>query len=1251
MKKTVYFLLLLLAFLLTTESLLQAQAVQDKPLEFTTHTIKTGPLTLHWESMPVIDAHEIYTAKYFVASEAEKAIPCKISIRSIDTITGIEKGQEVKTVSFDAEIPAKGKKSFEYQFKPLPGTFTAHYPLNLYVDFEWNGKKMTANAVRVIETKFPSLPKKTDSSDKNIIIKNGGVSLIEKSHTAYYVLKDKPIVFLGENWTGSDKSSRASLAIGNYIAGTSRKAFGGHVPYIPLGGSLFLDYKLRLPKKDKITLDYGCATRMISAEEPPSDGVTFRIWGKLQGGEKKILSELHTAEKIWVDRTADLSAYAGKEMILTVEFNPGPKNNTVCDGFYMSGLLINARNSNELAVIKTESAKKSYEFKLADNWTATVIPGDKGLLDAKYSLKNTKSDKELAFEGIRLSVDSSSLTDNFAFAKKSAIREDRRNGKITQRITLLINDEPITVTICAYEKNGLFIMEIPEGNPARIGNFMINPMNSPAQRVYFGHGYVVENPKDTFIAGGGGHNLSTSHIGFDFENGCSLLMASEMPPAALVVQPDQRIYSLQISGPTRLALVPSDKGAFDSAIKYRKNCPWYSAPSKGVARKRGRLTFDVWGGTYADNAKNVEKAFEYGVTDSLFVKHCWQRWGYDVRLPDIWEENSDTKVLPSLGSYDDLVKLTDTCVNHNVPFGYHDNYIDFYPDAKDFSYDYITFHENGQPRKAWINHGMGVQSYQWRPDKFKPFLERNLAITKKLLPKMDACFVDVFLSANIFDYQSIDGKFHPRKETQHYWKDCFETIGSTLAHKNSKGELETAITMSEASSDFLIGSIDGGDAQWLALSQKGRAWSMRFPCENWARTPWFAAVNHTNFSRHGAGYPDRYLSLRNYGLHGIMSDDYIGAEILGGLDLMVAQSDVFPNSVRKHYLAQHVVRAHADKEITDLKFANENGKDNIFRQTVSWSDGSKVYANRGLGNWKICEGITLPYYGYYVTDKTGQGISGIICNPNNDKEIVEFSKRPDSFYVNGRGFDQTKIWPVTPKLAGSKDLGDGKFTIDVEWTADAPFPSNLTLFVHVFEAYRGYGHNQKGWYSIAESPKVPTSKWGTNGNKIIHSFTDQIITVPNEITSGRYQILVGIYNSKSGNRYQLMGEGGQQTRYAVADLLVKRSNGKTSVEITPIQMEEARETFFRLMANKSEYCFNGVSTPGAVAVTPATNAWTILPIPVAENFDVSLNENIIGKKVAAISCNGKNVPFKTINGKIVFSVLAKEAAKYIVNFK
>lgn len=74
-----------------------------------------------------------------------------------------------------------------------------------------------------------------------------------------------------------------------------------------------------------------------------------------------------------------------------------------------------------------------------------------------------------------------------------------------------------------------------------------------------------------------------------------------------------------------LTFVPSAKGAFDCALKYR---PLYDKkPASGVARKAGRFVFDYWGGNYADDAAMLKRVFDCGATDSLVIMHNWQALG------------------------------------------------------------------------------------------------------------------------------------------------------------------------------------------------------------------------------------------------------------------------------------------------------------------------------------------------------------------------------------------------------------------------------------------------------------------------------------------------------------------------------------------------------------------------------------------------------------------------------------------------
>lgn len=1223
-----------------------AAAEEIKPFRFTTHTQKVGEVQLALEEIDYVTEIGVpFTLEGTLSNASDQPISCKVAWFSCDTVKCLT-GKDTTSSSLwqKAEIPAKGEWKFQKSFVLEEGTYSAHYPLHVVVTWQENGQSKKVHCVRVIETKVPAAAKTLETTEVRI----GGVSLIGKSYTASWKYVDGEEKYLGSNWTGAEETSRASVNIHSLSAsGESRRGISAHPPYMPKGGSVFVTYPVQLPSSKTIQLSYGCAIRETSATEPPSDGVTFRIWGKLDGGERQLLDEIHTDSKTWVDRKVSLNAFSGKKIDLTVEFHPGPKNNTTCDGCMVSGLTINTIEGKSLAEsYNSHLSSQRFTFPLADGFVAFVYQGANGLLDSRIDLGRMEDEKSfVSFNGIHLALGELNLLDQgVIYTQLPRLRWEPKTNRLIFEAEVLYNDAKVPVKMEVYAHQGMLILEIPEGNLPEMRGFSLREANQTAKRVYFGHGYVVEKPQKPFRIGHGGHNLAASHVGFDFENGTSLLMATESP-IALVVNPEKKIYTLEDSGVTRLALLPSAKGAYAAAVTFRETSPWKVAPTDGAIRKRGRLTYDVWGGRYEDNVKQMQQAIAYGVTDSLFVKHVWQCWGYDVRLPDIWNTESENPVLASLGEFKDLKALAELCHTHGIPFGLHDNYIDYYPDAEKFSYDYITFHANGTPRRAWVNHGAQVLSYQWRPDLFHPFLMKNMELGRRYLPTMDAYFVDVFSSMNVFDFWTRDGQFHPKAETRQCWKECFETIGQELGHPRANGSLEKGITISEAGADFLIGSLDGADCQWMLLANQGGSWKMQVPAENWSRSPWFAAVNHTNFSRHGAGYADRYNALRNRNMHGILSDDYISAEILGGLDLMVDASTVLEGSVRKHYLAQHIRRQLADQEMVSVDFADNN----IRRQCVTWSNGTKVYVNRGEGTWKVGEYL-LPKYGFVVFDPSGKMMSAIVRNPANSAEVAEMSQRADgSFYLYGRGKAVLDVLPIRPVMKRAEISEDrSSFKVAVEWLCRGAAPKDLSIFVHVFEPRRGYGFKPMGWYAGGEKPTLPTSQWGKDGQGYL-SGESQILTIPEEMRDGIYHVMVGLFDANgSGRRYALMGEDAQETRYSVAKFQIR--NGKIEGNIEPVEMTETKDDFLRLLANKTPLAFRGIETLGAVRVTPQENGLEILPLPVTRNFEtftVTLDEAVCGK-VSQILFDGQEVPFVRDGSKVTWEVKVEDAKAYIV---
>ncbi len=1229
-----------LAVSVMLSGLLFAEEKSYEPLQFTVHTQTIGPVTLKLGKMEVISELNVpQTLPVTISNTSENAFAAELTFYSCDTVSPFAEGKTRKAVTRSIDIPAKGSIDTEFQFTLLPGTYSAHYPLHVKCSFPNGEKKSLVHAVRVIETKV-ARPK---TAEKNVVVKIGGVSLIGKNFKASRTLDGKTIEL--PDFNVSDKESHAGYHYSNYsTGGVSRQCVTSHPPYVPCGGSFFAEYEVELPEESGLSMSYGACVRKVLPPEPPTDGVTFRFWAKNVGeddSKRVLLHEVHTKSTEWEDDSFSLQKFAGKKIKLTVEVNPGPENNTTCDGCYLSGLTINSDRGIKFRMEK--SFGDPLTIPLDEEFQAQITPGANGLLDAKIAIGNpAKPESFVTFSGITLAVGNQQLNDSSAVFTKAPELKKLPDGKLLFNCVLLTKDEELPVQIYVYPENGMLVFDVPKDNPAELANFAFCPADQKLKRVYWGHGFVAENP-GAFRIGMGGHDLAASHIGMDFANGTSLLMGASNAPVAFVCDGEKNVCSLEMSSWFKLALVPDSENAFNAAFKYRKQNTWLPKTGPGVERKRGRLTFDVWGGAYANNTKELKQAALYGVNDALFIKHVWQCWGYDVRLPDIWNTNPDAEdlVLQGLGTYEELKELAETCAALKIPFGVHDNYIDFYPDAEGFTYDLITFHSDGTPRKAWINHGAGVQSYQWRPDLFKPFLERNLELDRKYLPTMDAYFVDVFTSANVCDFWDRDGNFHPRTETGLCWKDCFETIAERLAH-DVNGKKEAAITVSEAGSDGLLGSISGADCQWMLIdSEKGGAWRRYVPCGSWSRTPWFAAVNHTNYSRHGAGYSGRYVALREGALHDAMSDDYISAELLGGLDLMVEAGTVFPGSVRKHHLAQHVVRALADQEIESVKFVN----DCLRQQCVTWTNGMKVIVNRGENDWAV-KGWILPKYGFIVLDVNGKVISGIVRNPANRKEVVEFSERADgTFYLNARSKTLMNLLPVQPTMKSARVLEDGRaFEVVTNWFCAGPVPKDLGIFAHVFEPRRGYGFKPTGWYD-GYSTAIPTSQWGrSEETRNVETGAGHIFRIPENTRNGKYHVMVGLWDVHGDkNRWPMMGESAQETRYSVAEFEIR--NGKIVGEIKPVKITESFEDFSRLLGNKTPMTFNGISTLGAISVKPLENGLEILPLPFTDDFEVT-----VARPVKRVLFDGEEIPFRTESGTATFKVIVDNAKRYRVEF-
>ena len=967
--------------------------------------------------------------------------PVKLSIANIEDVTEYDKPRNVKvTVKNNGDSPLKvwlrmanlvdewyaigeteknlkvapgSEANSTFRIAAAKGAYSALYPVHIYTTFKNNGQTVTAHVVQIFKSNFE---KAVRSSPKpiempvNIVPANGALPLwLLRTQRVAWRFYDKPLVYMPVGWQGTSTDSSTTFTNLSVSRGPTKHAIQMHPPWRPSGGTIFTEYLLKLPDITPIKLTFANAIRDHTATEPPSDGVTFRVWA---GDEK--LFERHTDSKIWVDGRADLSKFAGKKILLRLESHPGPKRDTTCDSSYWGEPVVIAgtpplqlpedrreelrERARSIAKSKKVSGENEFVFKLEDNCVAALVLGKNGLADSAIAFG--EDEHCVVFDGLNISVlhNKLGLEPSQLIVRNVYTKKDRQSGKLTISHHLSLADEDFALTTEVWKDKASLRIKLQ--CPKRITDIALGQADRKAPRVYYGHGYCIVEPK-AFRADFGGHNLSTSHVGFDFDNGISLLTASDNPPDYLEVEPDQRTYALHTHLDATLTFVPSVKGAFDCARKYR---PLFDKkPAAGLKRKAGRFVFDIWGGRYAEIAETMRRMISYGLTDSLLTVHVWQRWGYDYRLPDIYPP------MPSLGTIEDMQQIANVCAEHDIPWGLHDNYIDFYPDAADYSYEHICFTEQGEPIKAWLNEGRDAQSYRWRPDHIMPFIKRNLKLIKTNL-KPTHYFIDVFTALPCFDFYDRNGNFHSMLETRKCWGEAFAWIRDYLG--------DDAPTTSEAGHDQLIGYLDGSDCQHMTLSPE-KGWPhIRISCRDWERVPWFDAVLHDKFSLHGVGYPSRYKLKQAQSDRRILeSDDYISAEILEGHALMIDRGGFGRGAIRKYLLAQDFIRSIALDQIDDVQFVDGD----IHRQLIKWKSGAQVYVNRGDKDWQVA-GKTLPQYGYFA--KNGQIESSI---EKIQGIVVEQSRTPSCCYFNARGFYPIKSKPKpepSPRLNAKKSEVD-----------------------------------------------------------------------------------------------------------------------------------------------------------------------------------------------------------------------------------
>ncbi|MBR4975925.1 MAG: hypothetical protein IKY61_02640, partial [Thermoguttaceae bacterium] len=659
----------------------------------------------------------------------------------------------------------------------------------------------------------------------------------------------------------------------------------------------------------------------------------------------------------------------------------------------------------------------------------------------------------------------------------------------------------------------------------------------------------------------------------------------------LVVDPERNVYTLTTRPESTLTLCSSELGAFDCARKYAPGFDKVAAPL--VPKKAGRFVYDYWGGSYRHVLDRMKTFVDYGLTDSLLIQHVWQRHGYDVRLPDIWPPR------PEQGSLADLQETQAFCDKHGIPFGLHDNYIDFYPDADGFAYDDIIINPDGQPQKAWYNPGPDVQSYRFNPTKIFPYAERNLALIKPEL-KQTAYFTDVFSSIYIMDFYDRQGKFHSRAETLDSWNRYFDLVRKTFD--------DNAITISESGSDALIGHLDGADAILRRITKRPENFTCAIDCADYEYVPWFDAVNHNRFILHGVGYSERYEGGISRALRGIESDDYLSSEALTGHALMVDLATPVRGTIRKYWLMQNLARSLAMDEIVDFEFVDGD----IHRQKISWKSGVVVYVNRSANDWQIGtypnseRPLILPRFGFWATnenatERPNTAFGGVV---RLDGQVAEIRVDAGGYFVNGRQKLPNEATPIRPLFGNAKIVNNNELRGSLAWHALRPTDKPYAPFLHLERPKTWWADKPKLHVLPLGDPNKPSNRWQGLEKSL---FGDEIaVPLPADLPSGQYDLLIGLYDREGdGKRLTLLGFAANDQRYKLGTVVVEGEGAGRRVSLEPTGAPDLID--LRLIPNDKASDFGVCKTTGAFRCEQISDTTARLtPLPNEPKFDVRL---------------------------------------------
>jgi hypothetical protein len=189
------------------------------------------------------------------------------------------------------ELTPKSERVLEFTVIAGEGTHNAHYPIHAFAEWgkgQGTGGMEKAHAVLVVEVRAPRKPK-TPKEKVVRLAERGSVPLWQQgNHQVSFQVFGQPVQTMPIGWWGTDETTGAHATLQRVDRGGVKEAIAIHPPWRKGAGTIFVDWQVLLPNTKPILLDFAFSIRDHDPQrEPPSDGVTVRVWVKREANERR----------------------------------------------------------------------------------------------------------------------------------------------------------------------------------------------------------------------------------------------------------------------------------------------------------------------------------------------------------------------------------------------------------------------------------------------------------------------------------------------------------------------------------------------------------------------------------------------------------------------------------------------------------------------------------------------------------------------------------------------------------------------------------------------------------------------------------------------------------------------------------------------------------------------------------------------------------------------------------------------------